>query len=106
MIVSLRNYRRFDIQYKNHLRVLKEKEEIATFGEELLKNQTFISSLTFKQNVSKVYLADLYDGKYGVTLDQVYFDEEYTHQCLGYFLVRKEKDNNRIYTSDYCKMDE
>lgn len=103
LIVSYRNFKRFENINKNKLRVLEDQIEIQEFASKLVLDSDFLYSLKFKNNVAKVYIADFYKtGK----LEKAYFDSEYTHQCLGYFLVSKKNNEYRIYTNDYCKMDE
>jgi len=103
LIVSFRNFKRFGNDNVNELRVLEDQQELVAFASKLVLDGEFITSLKFKNNVAKVYMADFYKtGK----LEKAYFDKNYTHQCLGYFLVSKDNNKYRIYTNDYCKMSE
>lgn len=103
LIVAFRNFKRFGNENVNKLRVLEEQQELVEFASKLVVDSEFISSLKFKNGVAKAYLADFYkSGK----LEKVYFDENYTHQCLGYFLISKDNNEYHIYTNDYCKMNE
>lgn len=103
LIVASRNFKRFGTENVNKLRVLEDNQELVEFASKLVIDSEFISSLKFKNNVAKVYMADFYkSGK----LEKAYFDEDYTHQCLGYFLISKDNNEYRIYTNDYCKMSE
>ena len=103
LIVAFRNFKRFGKDNMNELRILEEQKELSTFASSLVLDSEFIMSLKFKNNVAKVYMADFYkSGK----LEKAYFDKNYTHQCLGYFLIARNNNEYRIYTNDYCKMSE
>lgn len=106
LIVAVRNYKRFDAYEKNQLRLQEDQKEIMTFANELITDSKFLKSLTFKDGIAKVSLVKFYDGTYDRQLENVYFDEDYMHQCLGHFLITKENNLYHVYTTDYCKMED
>lgn len=106
LIVSYRNYNRFTNDEKNKLRLQEDHEEIVNFAESLVMDSKFLTSLNFTNDIAKVPLEKFYDGTYSKQLSKPYFDEEYTHQCLGYFLIVRDNSLYHIYVTDYCKMDE
>jgi hypothetical protein len=101
LIVAFRYFERFSSSSKNEARYHEEVSEINSFADGLLLDSEFLASLDFQNGTAKVYLEDLYAS---FKLTKPYYDLKYTHQCLGYFLVVKENDLYRIYTTDYCKM--
>lgn len=93
------------LQVENNInRMKKDKQEIQQYGDVLLKNKEFISSLSFKEGEAIVYLDAIYNQKYNISLDKKYFDKKYEHQCLGYFVITKEDSTYKINTDAYCKM--
>lgn len=104
LIVSYRNYKRFNQMENNRDRIQENREEIQSLATNFISNEYFISNLKFVAGKSKIYLSDIYNGKYNNISIPVYFDKDYTHQCLGYILVTKEKDSYSIDTSQYCQM--
>ncbi len=88
----------------NDKRIKQDKEEIARYGEKLLENKDFLASLSFKNQKEIVYLDDIYNQKYVISLKKQYFDKNYEHQCLGYFVITKEESTYKIDTDSYCKM--
>lgn len=92
-----------EVQKESH-RIMHEQEEITKFGEDLIKNKDFLETLLFQNNQALVFLEDIYARKYPVRLEKKYFDENYTHQCLGYFTIVKKEIAYTIDTSTYCQM--
>ncbi len=104
LIVSYRNYKRYDQIQNNRDRVQENKLEIQSLVNNFISNEHFISNLKFTNGKAKIYLSDIYNGKYSDISIPVYFDEDYTHQCLGYILVTKDKDSYNVDSSEYCQM--
>jgi hypothetical protein len=104
LIISYKSFKIIMNVYKNDSRIDNDKKNISNYGLTLLENNDFLSSLSFKENKAIIYLADIYNGKYSITLDKIYFDNNYTHQCLGYFIITKDDSKYQIDTSNYCKM--
>jgi hypothetical protein len=88
----------------NANRIENDEKEIQNYGENLIKNQEFLSSLSFKDDKAIVYLDAIYNKKYSISLEKKYFDKKYEHQCLGYFVILKENSTYKINTDSYCKM--
>lgn len=101
LIISIRYVRTFNVLSKNEDRVQVERKEIDAFALDLEKDFTYLSKLKYENGIAKLYLDKLYTDK---KMTKVYFDVNYTHQCLGYFLVLNENNSYHIYTTDYCQM--
>ena len=101
LVISIRYVRTFNVLSKNEDRVEEERKEIDSFAISLENDKKYLSTLNYENGLAKLYLDKLYNDK---KLSNVYFDVNYTHQCLGYLLVLKENDSYHIYTSDYCQM--
>jgi hypothetical protein len=104
LIVSYRNYKKFNQIENNKTRVRENKKELETLASNFLLNSEFLSSLTFQDGNAKVYLMDIYNGKYKDISLPVYFDKNYTHQCLGYLISIKNANTYEVDINDYCKM--
>ncbi len=85
-------------------RMKSDEKEIKRYGDALLENEDFISSLSFDDGKAIVYLDAIYNKKYNISLDKKYFDKKFEHQCLGYFVITKEKSTYKMNTDAYCKM--
>ena len=85
-------------------RMKSDEKEIKRYGDSLLENEDFISSLSFDDGKAIVYLDAIYNKKYNISLDKKYFDKKFEHQCLGYFVITKEKSTYKMNTDAYCKM--
>ena len=101
LVISIKYVKTFKNLSNNEERVALERKEIDQFASSLESDTAYLSTLNYENGVSKLYLDKLYQDK---KLNNVYFDVNYTHQCLGYLVVLKDNTSYHIYTSDYCQM--
>lgn len=85
----------YSIQYKNkelnEQQIQYHLEEITTS----LMDKKVLSSLD-----DTLYLADLYEGKYNMSISPIFSNTRYPYQCMGYITIK----SGEIDVSHYCDM--
>jgi predicted nucleic acid-binding Zn ribbon protein len=85
------------VYYINH------KDTIYTQEDEIQMVADAVTSLVRDKKIqsnSTIFMADLYQGKYGITISPIFSHTTYSYQCLGYILV----EDGNVNTNHYCEM--
>lgn len=89
--------------FQDIIHYINTKDSKITKNDELVLIQDTVNNLIKNKKVKDndtVYMFDLYQGKYGLTISPIYSHTGYPYQCIGYILI----EDGKINTNHYCDM--